>query len=84
MMINTHLMDLPGGVKGLSKQNTDGSYTILLNAKLNEEQQKLTYAHEVHHIVNNDFNKGTPVELAEIFAKLKEREDNKTWQRTEY
>jgi len=70
MMIKTHLLDLPGGVKGLSKKNTDGSYTILLNARLNNEQQQMAYAHEMHHIVNSDFNPGTPVELAEIFARL--------------
>jgi hypothetical protein len=48
-------MDLPCRVKATSTINEDGSYTIVINSKLNIEQQLEGYLHELHHIDNNDF-----------------------------
>ncbi|WP_346918043.1 hypothetical protein [Lacrimispora sp.] len=37
--------------------NTDGSFTIIINSRLNQERQMLAYQHALLHIVNDDFNK---------------------------
>lgn len=50
-------MDNPFGVKGSVHKNVDESYTIIINAHLNAEQQKEVYLHEMKHILGNDFSK---------------------------
>lgn len=55
--INVIIMDNPFGVKGSVNKNTDGSYTIIINAHLNAEQQKEVYLHELQHILGDDFTK---------------------------
>ena len=37
--------------------NSDGSYTIFLNARLSHERQLEAYAHALSHIQGNDFEK---------------------------
>lgn len=65
MTINTKLLDMPTSVKGLSKKNKDGSFTILLNARLNCEQNRCTYLHELAHIENGDFDSELSIECLE-------------------
>lgn len=65
MMINTQLLDLPTTVKGLSRKNSDGSFTILLNSRLNCEQNHCTYLHELAHIKNGDFESELSVDCLE-------------------
>ncbi len=50
--IGVHLVDLPHGVRGFTKKNKDGSYTIMINARLSSEMQIHTYDHEIRHIEN--------------------------------
>lgn len=50
-------MDNPFGVKGSVHKNYDGSYTIIIDAHLNREQQIKVYEHELNHILNDDFDK---------------------------
>ena len=38
-------------------KNDDGTFTVLLNSKFNEEQLREAYEHAVSHIRNNDFDK---------------------------
>lgn len=38
-------------------QNEDGSYTILINAKLSQDGQLKAYQHALSHIYNEDFEK---------------------------
>jgi hypothetical protein len=38
-------------------ENPDGSYTILINAKMSSERQKEAYLHALDHIENHDFEK---------------------------
>jgi len=52
-----YLVDMPDGVWGHCNPNPDGSYTILVNAKLNDVMRKKVYKHEICHIENDDFNK---------------------------
>ena len=50
------LMDLPPRIKGfVVRQN--GEDVIVLNSRLNREQNMKTYLHEKKHIENGDFEK---------------------------
>lgn len=44
------------GVKGCTKKNEDGSYTVFLNPDYTQEQQKETFYHELNHIFNGDLD----------------------------
>lgn len=44
-------------------KNEDGSYTILINAKLSDRGQVLAYKHALKHIVNEDFEKENVQEI---------------------
>ena len=54
-MITTRFMDLPTSIKAFSRSNADGSYTVILNSHLCAEEQRVAYAHELEHILNDDF-----------------------------
>lgn len=56
--INVAVIDfkgIPG--KELVTENEDGSYTILINARLSYEGQLKAYEHAMKHINSNDFQK---------------------------
>lgn len=56
--INVAVIDfkgIPG--KELVTENEDGSYTILINARLSYEGQLQAYEHAMKHINSNDFQK---------------------------
>ena len=42
----TILKDLPTQVKALTVKSRDGSYTVILNSRLNYEQQQQSFLHE--------------------------------------
>jgi hypothetical protein len=65
--INVLIIDNPFGVKGSVHKNRDGSYTILIDAHLNYEQQLEVYKHELFHILNEDFNK-EDIQSIEFYA----------------
>ena len=67
MIIITEMADLPGSIKGFTTKNTDDSYTVFINSRLNIEQQRDAYIHEFSHIVDGDFSKGS-ADVAEKFA----------------
>lgn len=56
-MLNIQFLNLPGRVKAVSTKNEDDSYTVVINSRLNHEQQIEGYKHEIHHIVNEDHEK---------------------------
>lgn len=57
-VVNVFLVNFPN-TKGyeMCVENADGSYTILINAKMSSERQKEAYLHAVDHIQNHDFEK---------------------------
>lgn len=63
--IGVYLIDLPCTVRGFTKKNSDGSYSIIINAKLSNEMQIATYDHEINHIENGDYDKETDVNMLE-------------------
>lgn len=52
---NVLLVDLPTTIYSFVRQNPDGSYTIVLNARLSAEDRLRHYRHELEHIENHDF-----------------------------
>lgn len=67
-MINTILLDMPGTIKAYTVADKNGDYTIVLNSRLNHEQHLASYAHEMHHIKNGDFDRKCSADLIEFFA----------------
>ena len=55
-MIYTQLATLPHTLPGCVRSMPDGSYLILLNDRMTRERNVQTYAHELFHINNGDFD----------------------------
>lgn len=55
--VNIVLIDFPVKGKEMVIPNEDGSYTILINAKLSHNMRLEAYEHAMKHITNNDFEK---------------------------
>lgn len=51
----------PLAVRGAVTPNDDGTFSIFLNSRLSDAWQLTTYAHEVKHIMNDDFYNGKPI-----------------------
>lgn len=55
--VNIFLLDFSAPGKEMVLQNEDGSYTVLINAKLSKDGQLKAYQHALNHIENGDFEK---------------------------
>lgn len=55
--VNIFLVNFPSPGKEMVVPNEDGSYTILINARLSQEGQLRAYQHAMKHIQNEDFEK---------------------------
>ena len=62
------LIEFHGPVKEAVVPNEDGSYTILIESTLSQEQQQQKFLHAMDHICNNDFEKECSVNLLERAA----------------
>ena len=59
--------DMPTSIHALICQNSDGTYTIVINSRIGSAAQLEAYLHELEHINNNDFEK-TDVQSIEMKA----------------
>lgn len=66
--IKTQYQDLPLTIGGYTVATPDGWFTIILNQNLSHENNEKTYAHELKHILNGDFDRTDSVNLLEIWA----------------
>lgn len=55
--VNVILINFPTKAKEMVTENEDGSYTILINARLSYEAQLEAYKHAMKHIENDDFRR---------------------------
>ena len=55
--VNVVLINFPAKGNEMVVPNEDGSYTILINARLSEEGRMLAYQHAMRHIAADDFQK---------------------------
>lgn len=71
--MEVRLMDLPPRIKGFVTMR-GGEPVIVLNARLNHEQNVKTYLHEKKHIERNDFEQ-FDVDLIELQTHQEEEEE---------
>ena len=52
-------VDLPPAIKGMTVKTFDEEdcFTVVINSKLNFEQQREAYLHELKHMYSRDFDK---------------------------
>lgn len=55
--VNVFIVDFPSRGNEMVAENEDGSYTILINARLSNAGQLKAYEHAIKHIANNDFER---------------------------
>lgn len=55
--IGVYFIDMDCCIDEQVISNSDGSYSIFINARLNYERQMLAYQHAIEHIMNDDFEK---------------------------
>lgn len=65
--VNTFLINFPTPGNEMVVENEDGSYTILINAKLSQDGQLKAYQHALSHINNEDFEK-SDIQSIELHA----------------
>lgn len=56
-VVNCQIINFPNCGNEMVVENEDGSYTILINAKLSHSGRIKAYKHAMNHINNNDFQK---------------------------
>jgi len=54
--IGVYFLDLDSVIEEQVISNSDGSFTIIINSRLNQERQMLAYQHALLHIANDDFS----------------------------
>lgn len=67
-ILNVVLIDLPTKIYSFIRENPDGSYTIVLNARLSAEDRERHYRHEIGHIYNFDFEREETADAIEAEA----------------
>lgn len=71
-VINLNLIDFPTKGRELVTENEDGSYTILINSRLSNEDQMKAYHHAMGHILRNDFESEETADEIEAMAHEKD------------
>lgn len=61
--VNVQIMNFPVPGSELVVPNEDGSFTIMINARLSYEDQMKAYAHAMRHITEDDFQKENVQEI---------------------
>lgn len=61
--------DLPNSLHEMVSPNCDGTYTVLINSRLNYASQLEAYNHAMSHIDSNDFDADCTLSVQEIEAK---------------
>ena len=56
-VVNCNIINFPNSGNEIVIKNEDGSYTILINAKLSDKGRIEAYEHALKHIENDDFEK---------------------------
>lgn len=73
--VNIYLVNFSTSGKEMVVQNEDGSYTVLINAKLSQDGQLKAYQHALNHIENGDFEKSDVQSIEFQAHELKSVED---------
>ena len=74
--VSVHLLNFPNTkAREMCVENEDGSYTILVNARLSTIGQLHALEHALDHIRNNDFEKDSVQEIESMAHGLIPREE---------
>ena len=65
---NVVLIDLDEMIGESIMQNSDDSYTIIINSKWSAEMQKKCFEHALNHVRNNDFESEEDIQKIEARA----------------
>lgn len=66
--VNVSIIDMPVSIPAFVKANSDGSYSIVLNARHTRERRLQSYEHELKHIQNGDYDKKCNADIIEFYA----------------
>lgn len=55
--IGVYFLDMDTAVEEEVHPNEDGSFTIIINARISQERQMCAYQHALTHIMRDDFSK---------------------------
>ena len=58
-------VDLPENVHGSCQKAGDNEYNIMINSLLSDEDQEVTFLHEMLHIYHRDHDRGVNVDRLE-------------------
>lgn len=62
--IAVHYRDMPYTIRALVV-SSDGYFTIILNSRNSYEQNRISYIHELRHIMRGDFSRSVDVSMLE-------------------
>lgn len=68
--INVAYADMPTSIRSYVVACQNNFFTVVLNSRLNAEQNLLSYQHELDHILNGDYDKKSDVDIIELNAHL--------------
>lgn len=55
------VIPLPCNLCGMVTPNDDGSFSVYINADIDDQRKKEALDHELEHIENDDFYNGRPI-----------------------
>lgn len=65
--INVIYLDMDTAIRSYVVSNKDMTYTVVLNSRISHEQNLISYAHELSHINNGDYESNRSADLIEIY-----------------
>ena len=73
-MVYVYTKPMPGYCHELVTANADGSYTVVVNEALSEQQQQEAYAHAMRHICLGHFDVDCPLTADEMEIQVRAKE----------
>lgn len=64
--IGVYFLNMDTAVEEEVHPNEDGSFTIIINARISSERQMLAYQHALEHIMNDDFSKSCADDIEKV------------------
>lgn len=74
--VNVVMYDDAHGIPGSVWENPDGSYTIFIDASLDEDSQQKVFYHELSHIFHEDFSKKDIQDIESVAHKRGRKDGN--------
>lgn len=67
--LTVHLVNLPCEVRGASCENSDGSFSVFINARHSDSRQRQAFLHEMMHIHFKDFHNEIDIDKVEALRR---------------